>query len=116
LGGGLKWNESIAIVNLNASVFYDRYGTDYYDGDHFSVATYASVPLLMFTPYVGLGYDYSAIKTKDLGLQSGLTSYDDVMRYTAGVRFQPIPFVYAYGAYTYTKYNHGFQGGVGVNF
>ena len=116
LGAGVKWHETIAIVHLGASVFYDRYGTDYYDGDHFSVSTSASVPLLVFTPYVGIGYDYSGIKTKDLGAFSGRTSYDGVMRYTAGLRFQPLPLVYVYGAYTYTKYNHGFQGGIGLNF
>ena len=116
IGAGVKWNESIAIVNLGAAVFYDRYGTDYYDGDHFSISMYGAVPVLVFTPYVGVGYDYSGIKTKDLGVNSGKTSYDGVMRYTAGIRFQPIPFVFAYGAYTYTKYNHGFQGGVGFNF
>ena len=116
LGAGVKWHESIAIVNLGASVFYDRYGTDYYDGDHFSISTSASVPLLVFTPFVGIGYDYSGIKTKDMGAASGKTSYDGVARYTAGVNFHPIPLVYVYGAYTYTKYNHGFEGGVGLNF
>ena len=116
LGAGVKWHESIAIVHLGASVFYDRYGADYYDGDHFSISTAASVPVLVFTPYVGIGYDYSSIKTKDLGTWSGKTSDDGVMRYTAGIRFQPLPFIYAYGAYTYTKYNHGFQGGLGFNF
>ncbi len=116
IGGGLKWHQSIALINLSASVFYDRYGTDYYDGNHYSASASASTNLLFFTPYIGVGYDYSTLKVKDMGPASGKTSYDDVVRYTAGINAQPIPFFYVYGAYTYSKYNHGFQGGVGLNF
>ena len=116
LGGGLKWHGSLALINLSAAAFYDRYGTDYYDGDHYSVSASASVNVLFLTPYVGIGYDYSELTTKDLGAFSGEKADDGVVRYTAGVNFHPLPLFYVYGAYTYTKYSHGFQGGIGLNF
>ena len=114
LGGGLKWHGSLALINLSASLFYDRYGTDYYDGDHYSASASASVNVLFLTPYVGIGYDYSELTTK--GAFSGEKTDDGVVRYTAGVNFHPLPLFYLYGAYTYTKYSHGFQGGIGLNF
>lgn len=116
LGGGLKWHQSLALINLSASVFYDRYKTDYYHGNHYSASASASTNLLFFTPYVGVGYDYSEIEVKDFSPFSGKKSDDGIVRYTAGVNAHPFPFIYVYGAYTYSKYNHGFQGGVGFNF
>ncbi|MBQ9971269.1 MAG: hypothetical protein IJP25_04005 [Elusimicrobiaceae bacterium] len=114
IGGGLKWHGSLALINLSASAFYDRYKTDYYDGNHYSASASASVNVLFLTPYVGIGYDYSEMETKNY--LAGYKTDDGVVRYTAGVNFHPLPLVYVYGAYTYTKYNHGFQGGVGINF
>lgn len=114
IGGGLKWHGSLALINLSASAFYDRYKTDYYDGNHYSASASASVNVLFLTPYVGVGYDYSEMETKNY--LAGHKTDDGVVRYTAGVNFHPLPLVYVYGAYTYTKYNHGFQGGVGINF
>ena len=114
IGGGLKWHGSLALINLSASAFYDRYKTDYYDGNHYSASASASVNVLFLTPYVGIGYDYSEMETKNY--LAGHKTDDGVVRYTAGVNFHPLPLVYVYGAYTYTKYNHGFQGGVGINF
>ena len=116
LGGGVKWHGSLAFVNLSAGAFYDRYGTDYYDGDHYSASASASVNILFLTPYVGIGYDYSEMKVKDMGVYSGEKADDGLVRYTAGVNFHPLPLFYVYGAYTYTKYSHGFQGGIGLNF
>lgn len=112
IGGGLKWHQTVAVVNLSAAAFYDHYKTDYYDGNHYSASASASVNVLFATPYVGIGYDYSSLKVKDIHKKSD----DDVIRYTAGVNLHPLPLFYVYGAYTYTKYNHGFQGGVGINF
>ena len=114
IGAGLKWHGSLALINLSASAFYDRYKTDYYDGNHYSASASASVNVLFLTPYVGVGYDYSEMETKNLGPSQ--KTDDGVMRYTAGVNFHPLPLIYVYGAYTYTKYNHGFQGGLGINF
>lgn len=115
-GGGLKWHGSLALINLSASAFYDRYKTDYYDGNHYSASAAASVNVLFLTPYVGIGYDYSEMETRNMGLLSGQKTDDGVVRYTAGVNFHPLPLIYVYGAYTYTKYNQGFQGGLGINF
>lgn len=112
IGGGLKWHQTVAVVNLSAAAFYDHYKTDYYDGNHYSASASASVNVLFATPYVGIGYDYSSLKVKDIHKKSD----DDIIRYTAGVNLHPLPLFYVYGAYTYTKYNHGFQGGVGINF
>ena len=114
LGGGLKWHGSLALINLSAAAFYDHYGTDYYDGNHYSLSASASVNILFLTPYVGIGYDYSELTTK--GAFSGEKTDDGVVRYTAGVNFHPLPLFYVYGAYTYTKYSQGFQGGIGLNF
>lgn len=114
LGGGLKWHGSLALINLSAAAFYDRYGTDYYDGNHYSASASASVNILFLTPYVGIGYDYSELTTK--GAFAGEKTDDGVVRYTAGVNFHPLPLFYVYGAYTYTKYSQGFQGGIGLNF
>ena len=58
----------------------------------------------------------TANSTKDMGAFSGEKADDGVVRYTAGVNFHPLPLFYVYGAYTYTKYSHGFQGGIGLNF
>ena len=112
IGGGLKWHQTVAIVNLSAAAFYDHYKTDYYDGNHYSASASASVNVLFATPYIGIGYDYSSLKVKDIHKKSD----DDLLRYTAGVNLHPLPLFYVYGAYTYSKYNHGFQGGVGINF
>lgn len=112
IGGGLKWHQTVAIVNLSASAFYDRYNTDAYNGNHYSASASASVNVLFATPYVGIGYDYSSLRVKD----SSKKSDNDLIRYTAGVNLHPLPLFYVYGAYTYTKYNHGFQGGLGINF
>ncbi len=114
IGAGLKWHGSLALINLSASAFYDRYKTDYYDGNHYSASASASVNVLFLTPYVGIGYDYSEMETKNY--LAGHKTDDGVVRYTAGVNFHPLPLIYVYGAYTYTKYNHGFQGGLGINF
>ncbi len=116
IGGGIKWHESVAIINLAAGIYYDHYNADYYNGNHYSASASASTNLLIFTPYIGIGYDSSDITVKDMGANSGKKSSDDIVRYSAGVNIHPIPFLYLYGAYTYSKYNHGFQGGFGLSF
>ena len=121
IGAGLKWHGSLALINLSASAFYDRYKTDYYDGNHYSASASASVNVLFLTPYVGIGYDYSEMKTNldyrnEFGIRGSNKTDDGLVRYTAGVNFHPLPLIYVYGAFTYTKYNHGFQGGLGINF
>ena len=113
-GGGIKYGYNVLeVVHLSLSGFYDRAKTDYYTTDHYSVSAVASTSLLVFTPYVGLGYDYGDLSVRRIGNRS---TSDGAMRYTAGVNVHPFPFVYVYGSYTYTAHNHGFQGGLGLNF
>ena len=116
LGIGLKWNFSWGIVDFSTSSFYDYYKTDYYHGNHYTSSISASVDMLLFTPYIGIGYDYNELKVKNMGSLSGRKTDNDVIRYTAGVNFHPLPLLYVYGAFTYTKDTHGFQGGLGLNF
>ena len=101
-------------INISLGGFYDRGSTDWYTTDHYSLSAVASMNVLFLTPYVGIGYDYGELKTKDLW-PSRSTSDGD-MRYTAGVNLKPFPFVYVFAAYTKTSSSHGLQGGVGLNF
>ncbi len=115
LGGGLKYNFGLFdTINISLGGFYDRGSTDWYTTDHYSLSAVASMNVLFLTPYVGIGYDYGELKTKDLW-PSRSTSDGD-MRYTAGVNLKPFPFVYVFAAYTKTSSSHGLQGGVGLNF
>lgn len=117
LGGGVKKTINIAaLIDVSGIIFYDRYGTDYYQGNHYSASATASASLLIFTPYIGIGYDYSDMKVKDIPGFSGQKTNDDMVRYTAGVNVHPFPFVYLFGAYTWTKDTHALQGGLGVHF
>ncbi len=115
LGGGLKYNFGLFdTIHISLGGFYDRGSTDWYSTDHYSLSAVASLDVLFLTPYVGIGYDYGELKTKDL-LPSRSTSDGD-MRYTAGVNVTPFPFVYLFAAYTQTSSSHGLQGGIGLNF
>ena len=121
LGGGLKWTGNVSTIHLSAGLFYDRFKTDYYDGDHVSASASASLDLVVLTPYIGIGYDYSEMETKNGDFRDKYGNLirktdDDAVRYTAGVNIHPFPFVYLYGAYTYTKNSQGVQGGVGIHF
>lgn len=115
LGGGLKYNFGLFdTIHISLSGFYDRGKTDWYTTDHYSASAVASMNVLFLTPYVGMGYDYGELETRDL-FPSRSTS-DGAMRYTAGVNLKPFPFVYVFAAYTKTSNNHGLQGGIGLNF
>ena len=115
LGGGLKYNFGIFdTINVSLGGFYDRGSTDWYTTDHYSLSAVASMNVLFLTPYVGVGYDYGELETKDI-YPARSTSDGDV-RYTAGVNVKPFPFVYMFAAYTKTSSSHGLQGGVGLNF
>ncbi len=115
LGGGLKYNFGLLdTIHVSLGGFYDRGSTDWYTTDHYSLSAVASMNVLFLTPYVGVGYDYGELKTKDV-LPSRSTSDGDV-RYTAGVNVKPFPFVYMFAAYTKTSSSHALQGGLGLNF
>ena len=115
LGGGLKYNFGLFdTIHISLGGFYDRGSTDWYTTDHYSLSAVASMNVLFITPYVGIGYDYGELETKDL-LPARSTSDGDV-RYTAGVNVKPFPFVYMFAAYTKTSSSNALQGGIGLNF
>lgn len=115
LGGGLKYSfDLLEVLDVSAMAFYDRAKTDWYTQDHYSVSATASTTFLFLTPYVGIGYDYGDMKTKDLPFS--LSADNGTVRYTAGATLRPFPFGYIFGAYTKTEYNEGFQAGIGLNF
>lgn len=115
LGGGLKYSFSLLeVIDVSALAFYDRAKTDWYTQDHYSVSATASTTFLFLTPYVGIGFDYGDMKTKNLPFS--LSADNGTVRYTAGATLRPFPFGYVFGAYTKTEYNEGFQAGIGLNF
>ena len=115
IGGGLKYSYNLLeVVNLSLSRFYDHPKTDYYATHHYSASAVASTSVFLFTPYVGVGYDYGDFSTRRLATNRSTT--DSSMRYTAGVNFHPFPFFYVFAAYTKTSGNQGFNGGVGFSF
>ncbi len=115
LGGGLKYNFGfLNAIHVSVAGFYDRAKTEWYTADHYSASAVASANVLFFTPYVGVGYDYGELKTRNLAISDSTS--DGSARFTAGVNMTPFPFVYVFGAYTKTENNHGLQAGIGLNF
>lgn len=115
LGGGVKYSfDLLEIFDVSAMAFYDRASTDWYTQDHYSASATASTTFLFLTPYVGVGYDYGDMKTKDLPFS--LKTNNGTFRYTVGATLKPFPFGYVFGAYTKTEFNEGFQAGIGLNF
>ena len=115
IGGGLTYHTTfVEFVNVSAGAFYDRASTDYYTLDHYSASVMASTTLLIFTPYVGLGYDYGDISTRKF--TQNRSSKDGAMRYTVGVNAKLFPPIYVFVAYTKTQGNGSVNGGVGFSF
>ena len=93
LGGGLKYNFGLFdTIHVSVAGFYDRGQTVWYTTDHYSASAVASMNVLFLTPYVGLGYDYGELKTKDVLPER--STKDGALRYTVGVNMKPFPFVY----------------------
>ena len=114
-GVGLKYHfDVLKLVNISTSLFYDHGWTDYYKTDHYSASAVASVNLVAVTPFVGVGYDFGHLQTKDL-VPDRSTS-DGSWRGTVGANFSPLPLVHFYISYTQTEYNQGFNGGAGISF
>ena len=115
IGAGLKYNYNVLeLFDVTLAGFYDRAQTDWYTDNHLSFSAVASATLLVFTPYLGVGYDYGDFSTHKMAVNRSTS--DEAGRWTAGVRVTPFPFLYVFGAYTKTSSNHGFQGGIGLNF
>lgn len=115
IGGGLTYQmDLIDILHLSFGAFYDHALTDWYRQDHYSASAIASTTVLMFTPYVGVGYDIGNIKTR--GYTPNRSSTDSTPRAMVGVNIHPLPLFSGFVAYTVSKDSHGFTGGVGLSF
>lgn len=115
IGGGLTYDKTLfEFLNVSVGGFYDRASTDYYTLDHYSVSAMASMDVIIFTPYVGAGYDWGALSTRRFA--QNRSTHDGAARYTVGVNVQWMPFIYFFGAYTHTQNNGSFNGGVGFSF
>ena len=115
IGGGLTYHfTAVDFLNISAGAFYDHASTDYYSLNHYSVSATASTSLLIFTPYVGIGYDYGDISTRKFA--QNRSSKDGSMRYTVGVYAKVLPFIYVFAAYTKTQGDGSVNGGVGFSF
>ncbi len=116
IGGGLTYHTTfVEFLNVSAGAFYDHASTDYYSLNHYSASVTASTSLLIFTPYVGIGYDYGDISTRKLNYPKR-TSTDGSLRYTIGVNAKIMPLIYVFAAYTKTQGDGSINGGVGFSF
>lgn len=115
LGGGLTYQMSaLEFLNLSFGAFYDNGRTDWYRNNHYSLTAIASTSVLMFTPYVGVGYDYGKIKTR--GYDHNESASNGTARGMVGLNVNPFPLFTGFIAYTVTKDSHGFTGGLGLRF
>ena len=115
IGGGLTYGTTfVEFLHVSAGAFYDRASTDYYTLNHYSVSASASTTVLIFTPYVGVGYDYGDLSTRKF--TQNASTHDGSMRYTVGVNAKVMPFIYVFAAYTKTRGSGNVNGGVGFSF
>ena len=115
VGGGLTYNMTlIEFLNVSLGAFYDNGRTDWYTQDHYSASAIASTNVLIFTPYLGIGYDYGRLKTR--GYTHNESVSDGTPRGMVGLNVNPFPLVTGFVAYTITKDSHGFTGGLGLSF
>ncbi len=115
IGAGIKYNyDVLEFFDVTLAGFYDHAKTDWYATDHVSFSAVASANFLIFTPYLGVGYDYGDLSTHNIAPKRSTS--DQAGRWTAGVRVTPFPLLYVFGAYTQTASNQGFQAGLGFNF
>ncbi len=115
VGGGLTYQMSLLeFLNLSFGAFYDNGRTDWYTQNHYSASAIASTHVLIFTPYVGVGYDYGKLKTRRYPYNESAS--DGTPRGMVGLNVNPFPLLTGFVAYTVTKDSHGFTGGVGLSF
>lgn len=115
VGGGLTYQMTLVeLVDFSFGAFYDNGRTDWYRNDHYSASAIASMDVLFFTPYLGVGYDYGKLKTR--GYTHNESVSDGTPRGMVGLNVHPFPLVSGFIAYTLTKDSHGFTGGLGLSF
>lgn len=116
IGGGLTYQmDVIELLHLSFGAYYDNGRTDWYTHDHYSASAVASMSVLVFTPYIGVGYDIGHIKTRGFG-DANRSDTDSTPRAMVGADITPFPFFSGFVAYTVTKDSHGFTGGLGFSF
>jgi hypothetical protein len=123
IGGGLKYSivgESILpfFPDITASVYYDKIDFDYFDANHYSASLAASVKILVFEPFVGIGYDKTDLKVKNTGANiiDGNKYSGSGLRYTGGLNLTLIPFVNIFASVSGTEDTYGAQAGLGISF
>ena len=104
----------LEFLNLSFGAFYDNGRTDWYTNDHYSASAIAFTHVLIFTPYIGVGYDYGKLKTR--GYTYNQSTSDGTPRGMVGLNVNPFPLLTGFVAYTVTKDSHGFTGGLGISF
>lgn len=114
IGGGLTYQwDLLETFHVSVGGFYDHLRTDWYSVNHYSATATVSTSLLIFTPYIGAGYDYGKLATH--GFANNRSTDNGAGRYTVGVNVKILPLIYAFGAYTHTSGRGSFQGGVGFS-
>lgn len=122
LGGGIRYSfhkSGIAkfIPDVMVSGFYDVINYDYFKGSHYSLNASASFDIPVVKPFVGIGYDNTEIKIKDVSATlNGISDSTGKIRYTAGIKLIPFPFLYVFGAYSIFHGQSGYQLGAGAKF
>lgn len=115
LGGGVRHSISGDSIlpffpDISYAFFYDRINADYFSANHFSASLSASLKVLIFEPFVGIGYDNTDLKVEGHGFRG------DGARFTGGLNVSILPFVYASAAYVRTPNSNGAQIGLGARF
>ena len=105
------------IPDVSVSAYYDVITYDYFKGTHMSMDAAASFDIPVIKPYVGVGVDRTKMEIKNVStVLNGLSGSISKTRYTMGVRFSPMPFVYVYGAYNILHDQAGYSVGAGAKF
>ncbi|MBI4656743.1 MAG: hypothetical protein HY746_08375 [Elusimicrobia bacterium] len=122
IGGGVRYpfhKSGVAkfIPDVMVSAFYDTISHDYFKGSHYSFDVSASFDIPVIKPFAGIGYDKTKLEVESVSaLLNGSTGSSGAMRYTAGVKFSPVPFLYVFGAYSIFHGESGAQVGAGAKF
>lgn len=114
IGGGLTYQmDVIEIIHLSFGAFYDHGRTEWYGQDHYSASAIASMGILFFTPYLGVGYDYGKLETR--GYAYNRSTSDSAVRGMVGLDIHPFPLLSGFVGYTVSKDSHGFTVGLGLS-
>ncbi|MCX5786226.1 MAG: hypothetical protein NTX59_11115 [Elusimicrobia bacterium] len=123
MGGGLRYpvfksgTLTKFIPDVSVSAFYDTIDYKYFKGSHMSFDVSASLNIPIIKPFVGLGLDHTSLEVKGVPGFNGVTAKTSFKpRYTAGIKFSPMPLLYVYGAYSSLHGNSGYQAGLGARF